>query len=149
MYNKEEAIREQIRAEKKAVLMFFALMLALAAFVALTAGKLEDGKIYYGIYVVAFFFIIKHTRIYCFLTPRRRYGTVVSMSDFEEKHSITNPGTYARRTGQYVKTDFTLEVRFKNGKTKYFEFEFTGALKDLKVGDSVGIYRFLKMPVQA
>lgn len=149
MYNREEGIREQIRAERKAVILFFVLMLALGAFVVLTAGKSEDDKIYYGIYAVAFFFIIKYTRVYCFFLPRRRYGTVVSMSDFEEKHSITNPGTYARRTGQYTKMDFTLELRFENGKTKYFEFEFTGALKDLKAGDSVGIYRFLKMPVQA
>ncbi|MBQ3195492.1 MAG: hypothetical protein IJB65_03395 [Clostridia bacterium] len=149
MYNREEGIREQIRAERKAVILFFVLMLALGAFVVLTAGKSEDDKIYYGIYAVAFFFIIKYTRVYCFFLPRRRYGTVVSMSDFEEKHSITNPGTYARRTGQYTKMDFTLELRFENGKTKYFEFEFTGALKDLKAGDSVGIYRFLKMPVRA
>lgn len=147
MYNKEEAIREQIKAEKKAVFLFFGLLLVLAGFVALTVSKLEDNKIYYGIYVVALFFIVKYTRMHCFLLPRRRYGTVASMSDFEEKHSITNPGTYARRTGQYTKMNFTLEVRFENGKNKYFEFEYTGAVKNLKVGDSVGIYRFLKMPV--
>ena len=67
MYNKEEAIREQIKAEKKAVFLFFGLLLVLAGFVALTVSKLEDNKIYYGIYVVALFFIVKYTRVHCFL----------------------------------------------------------------------------------
>lgn len=147
MYNREEGIKEQIKAERRSILMFFVFLLALALFIFLTANKLQDGKIYYGIYIVAFFFIIKYSRVYCFFSPRRRYGTVVSMSDFEEKTSITNPKTYAHKTGQYTKTEFTLEVQFDNGKIKYFVFEFTGAVKYLKVGDSVGIYRFLKMPV--
>lgn len=149
MYGKEEGAREQVKAERKSILMFMALTVVLGALVFFTAGKLADNKAYGAIYIVAFFFVFKFTRVYCFFMPRRRYGTVVSLSDFKEKTSITNPGTYARRTGQYTKTDFTLEVQLDNGTTKYFEFEFIGAVKDLKVGDRVGIYRFLKSPVRA
>lgn len=147
MYGKEEGAREQVKAERKSILAFLALTALLGVLVFLTAGKLADNKAYYAIYIVAFFLIVKFTRVYCFLLPRRRYGVVASLSDFEEKTSIINPRTYAGRTGQYTKTVFTLEVLLDNGKTKFYDFEFTGAVKSLKVGDSVGIYRFLKSPV--
>lgn len=147
MYNEQEAKKEQIKAERKSIIVFFALLAVIGVLLALTASKLSDNKAYYAIYIVAAFFAVKLSRVYCFLLPRRRYGTVVSLSGFEEKTSIINPKTYSGRTGQYTKTVFTLAVKLKNGKTKFYEFEFTEGTKKLKVGDAVGIYRFLKSPV--
>ena len=149
MYLHEEGIKDQKKKERSALMIMGLFLVLIAAFVWGTLKHKGFNTVYFACYILLFAAGVWASKLYLFLTPRRRYGTVVSMSDFEEKHSITNPGTYARRTGQYTKMDFTLELRFENGKTKYFEFEFTGALKDLKAGDSVGIYRFLKMPVQA
>ncbi len=147
MYEHSVAVTEQKKKERGAFVKFGLCAALLGLFMWLTWSKLEESRIYYGIYVVLFVLALKASEIYLFLTPRRLYGTVVSLKDFEEKTSIINPGTYAHKVGQYTRTSFSLIVKLDNGKLKCYDYEFKGALKNLKVGDRVAIFRFLKMPV--
>lgn len=148
MYEHSEAVAEQRKREKAAVLKFVACLAVLGLFVWLTAGKLDTSRIYYGIYAVLFVLSFKLSGLHLFLTPRRLYGTVASLKDFEEKTSIINPGTYAHKVGQYTRTSFSLIIKLDSGKLKCYDFEFKGALKQLKVGDRVAVFRFLDMPVK-
>ena len=144
MYEFDIAVNEQKKKELYSVFKFAVYIILLSLFIYFTDFK----AVYYGSYIALFAFCIKLSGIYLFFTPRRRYGTVRAINGFKENVLPKVSGTGGvHGSGVVYVMDCTVTVEFDNGKQKDYFFTYQGELKTLKLGDRIGIFRFLKMPV--
>ncbi len=150
MYNTDEGNVDQITKERNSIIIMGVFLAILAVFITATLNYGNYGVVYYVLYGLIFALGVKISKIYLFLTPRRKFGTVSELKDFKETTYTVNGGAgklYGRRSAAI--TEVTLVIEFDNGKKGEYVFVYKGDLKILKSGDRVGIYRFLKMPVWA
>lgn len=148
MYNSYEGKRDLFVKELSAVIIMFLSTAALAFFVWGTVSRYGVNTAYCAIYLLWFALSVYFTKAYLFLTPRKRYGTVTAIKDFKEAWYRPNKGDggYFMYKGHSI-TQCTITVAFDGGKEGDFVFVYKGDIKILKLGDRVGIFRFLKMPV--
>ena len=70
------------------------------------------------------------------------------IKSFKETYYTTAGGgvrMYQRESTVIIEVDLIIE--FDNGSSKEYKFVYKGDMKILNVGDRIGIFRFLKMPV--
>lgn len=148
MYSVEEGNADLRRKELFSVVMMLLSTAVLGLFIWVTVSRYGFSKPYAFIYVLWFALSVYFTKIYLFLVPRKRYGTVTAIKDFKETWYRRDKGNggYGKYAGHII-TECTLTVAFDNGKAGDFVFVYKGELKTLKIGDRVGIFRFLRMPV--
>ena len=148
MYSAEEGNTDLRRKELFSIATMLISTAVLVLFIWATVSRYGLSKPYLVVYVLWFVLSVYYTRIYLFLTPRKRYGTVTAIKDFKETFYRRDKGNGGN--GKYAGTavtECTLTIAFDKGKTGDFVFVYKGDLKRLKIGDRVGIFRFLKMPV--
>ncbi len=148
MYSVEEGNDDLRRKELFSITTMLISTAVLAIFIWATVLRYGISGPYVVIYALWFFLSLRYTRGYLFLTPRKRYGTVTAIKDFKETQYSENGGAGRRYQRRYaIITECTLSVAFDGGKTGDFVFVYKGELKKLNLGDRIGIFRFLKMPV--
>lgn len=148
MYNAAEGKADQKIKETFSLVAMLVSTIALGLLVWGTVARYGLTLPYLCVYLLWLGISIKATRLYMFLTPRRRYGTVTAIKDFKETQYTANGGAgrlYGRRSAPI--TECTITVTFDSGREGDFVFVYKGDLKTLKIGDRVGIFRFLRMPV--
>jgi len=148
MYKAEEGRADLRRKELSSTIIMLISTAVLSLFIWATVSIYGVSVPYVGVYVLWFALSVYFTKAYLFLTPRKRYGTVTDIKDFKEAFIRSHGGANGLETysGMGV-VECTLTIAFDNGKEGDFVFVYKGDLKTLKVGDRVGIFRFLRMPV--
>lgn len=149
MYKAEEGRADLRRKEIASIVIMFISTAVLLLFIRATVYVYGVSVPYLGVYVLWFAISVYFTKGYLLLTPRKRFGTVTAIKDFKEtfiRSSAGASGAGVTYSGMNV-VECTLTVAFDNGKVRDFVFVYKGDLKILKVGDRVGIFRFLRMPV--
>ncbi len=149
MYSAEEGRADLRRKELSSAIIMLISTAVLSLFIWGTASRYGVSVPYVGVYVLWFALSVYFTKAYLFLTPRRRFGTVTAIKDFKETFIRSHGG--AAGGGQtysgMAAVECTITIAFDSGKVRDFVFVYKGDLKILKVGDRVGIFRFLRMPV--
>lgn len=148
MYENHEGIKDQVFKERKSLILMVVSSVLLGLFVVLTVNYGNFNNAYFAVYAVWFGLSIWFSKSYLFLTPRRRYGTVKEIKNFKETYYTTAGGggrMYQRGSTAIIEVDLIIE--FDNGSSKEYKFVYKGDMKLLTVGDRIGIFRFLKMPV--
>ncbi|MBQ7048944.1 MAG: hypothetical protein IJN86_08345 [Clostridia bacterium] len=149
MYLAEEGKADLRKKERLSAIIMLISTAVLVLFIWVTVSRYEVSGPYVGVYVLWFALSVYFTKAYLFLTPRKRYGTVTAIKDFKAVYIRSHggaAGTGATYHGMDV-VECTLTIAFDKGKVRDFVFVYKGDLKILKVGDRVGIFRFLRMPV--
>lgn len=149
MYKPDEANRVQFQKERNTVIIFTAFLALLVLFIYFSYNYDGFSPLYYVIYVSLFALIVYISSVYVFFKKRRSLGTVTEIKNFKNTHYRGMGGSGQAYTSWAEIIEVTVNVRFDNGKEKEFVFVYKGDVKILKVGDRIGIYRFLKMPVWA
>jgi len=150
MYSASEGYADLKRKELFSASMLLLSTLLLGLVVWGTVSFYGVRMVYIAIYVLWFAISVKATKAYLFLTPRRRFGTVTAIKDFKETFIRSNGGANGLETYSGMNIiECTITIAFDNGKVRDYVFVYKGDLKILKVGDRVGIFRFLRMPVWA
>ena len=151
MYLHEEGIKDQKKKERSALMIMGLFLVLIAAFVWGTLKHKGFNTVYFACYILLFAAGVWASKLYLFLTPRRRYGTVKAIKDFRPTQLRVHGG--ANGTGATYNsvdvTEVTLVLDLDSGGTKEYVFLYRGDLKILKVGVRIGIFRFLRMPVWA
>ncbi len=151
MYRHEEGIKDQKRKERKALILMTLFMALLGVFVWGTLKAKGFNTVYFVCYILLFALGMRISKVYLFFTPRRRYGMVKAIKDFRPTQIRAHGGAHG--TGATYNsmdvTEVTLVLDLDKGGTKEYVFIYRGDLKILKVGDRIGIFRFLRMPVWA
>ena len=151
MYLHEDGIKDQIKKERISLMLMTALLAftGLVIWGTLTYSGFNTG--YLVCYILLFALSVKLSRVYLFLTPRRKYGTVREIKDYKTTYIRSHggaSGTGATYSGGDF-TEVTIVLDFDKGARGEYVFIYRGDLKVLKAGDRIGIFRFLKMPVWA
>ncbi|MBR6594105.1 MAG: hypothetical protein IKK83_02825 [Clostridia bacterium] len=149
MYKAEEGRADLRRKEMLSAAIMLISTAVLSLFVWATVSKYGVSVPYVGVYVLWFALSVYFTKAYLFLTPRCRFGAVTDIKNFKVVYIRSHggaAGTGATYSGAEA-VECTLTIAFDSGKVSDLVFVYKGDLKTLKVGDRVGIFRFLRMPV--
>ena len=149
VYKSADGKADLRRKELKSLILMLVSTAALGVLVWLTVQRYGVRFEYVAIYVLWFAASVVASKVYLFFTPRCRYGTVTAIKDFKPtfiRSSGGASGAGATYSGMDV-VECTVTVDFDKGKARDYVFIHRGDLKILKVGDRIGIFRFLKMPV--
>ncbi|MBQ3196293.1 MAG: hypothetical protein IJB65_07515 [Clostridia bacterium] len=151
MYLHEEGVKDQKRKERRSLIIMgvFSVLIGLSLWLSFKDRGFNTLLLAFHIWLFAFGIYI--SRFYKFFTPRRRYGTVRELKNYRPTFVRSHGGavgagaTYSG--GEFIEVTVVLDL--DNGNTREFVFLHRGDLKTLKVGDRIGIFRFLRMPVWA
>ena len=148
MYNSAEGKRDQFVKERNSAIIMLASTALLGVFIWATLSYGNFNNAYFVIYSVWVAVSLWLSKAYMFFTPRRRYGVVKEIKDYKETWIRAHGGAGRLETysGAAI-TEVTLRIAFDTGVEREYEFVYRGDLKKLQVGDRIGIFRFLKMPV--
>ena len=150
MYTKDEAVKLQKYETKKSLVLGIVSLVAWGLFVWSSYHSKSFSSVYYAFYIVTLGLALYYTKLYLFLSPKERYATVNGLSfdnGYHNKLDEVNSLGLALYGRDVVKV--TLDVTYDNGKQDYITTFYTGGLKELKAGERIGFFRFLKMPVRA
>ncbi len=147
MYEYFSGVNEQKKRERNSVIKFAVYNAVLASVIYFSYNSERFIELYYGIYALLFVLGIVFSKMHLFLKPPRRYGQVVAMNNFKVAHSLVTIYADTHKSGILSNNYFTVELLLDNRKIVSYEFEFKGEIQKLKIGDRIGIFRFLKMPV--
>lgn len=148
MYSAEEGKADLRRKELSSGIIMLISTAVLGLIVWGTTSRYGFSAPYVIVYALWFALSVYFTKAYMFFIPRKRFGTVTAIKNFKETQYTENGGAgrLYGRVGCAI-TECTLTIAFDGGKVRDFVFVYKGDLKILKVGDRVGIFRFLRMPV--
>ena len=148
IHNTEEDKVVQKRKERLSLCAMSACMVLLGLVIWATVARYGVKVSNVIVYILLFALSFRYTGFFRFLTPRRRYGIVkdIKISRGMYVPKVSGTGGFHGSGVTYV-MDCTVVITFDNGKEREFDFVYDGAIKKLKLGDRIGIFRFLKMPV--
>ena len=149
MYKNYEGNRDQFVKERNSLITMAVSCILLGIFMWSTIKYSRFSNTYYALYVAWFVISVIVSKVYMFFKPRRRFGTVKAIKNFRQTQIRAHGGACGTATTYAAAevTEVTLGIDFDNGSYGEFVFVYKGDLKILEIGDRVGIYRFLRMPV--